>query len=483
MASKVVSVSVENIEFHVLPMRTRFPFQYGIASLTALPHLFITATVVIDGQRGIGISAEGLPPKWFTKDPNTTFEDDLPEMFAVIRNAASIAKSVTQGASFFTWWQQLYEEQSAWAVPEGIPLLLANLGVSIMERAVMDGLCRLRQTTFAHAVHANILGIQMGQVYPELDGLHPGDLLPSAPSSNIIARHTVGLGDSLTDQDIEEPLNDGLPYSLEACIAAYGLDYFKVKLSGDLERDQHRLFQLNQILEKTTGGNYKLTLDGNEQFRDVVTFRNHWDSYQTKSEIRSLFEHLLFVEQPLHRDYSLADEVRTYVADWKGAPPLIIDESDAEIGSVIKALDLGYSGTSHKNCKGIIKGIVNACLIEHRRRENPDEPIILSGEDLGNVGPVALLQDLTVMSVLGIPHVERNGHHYFKGLSMLPESIQTHMLESHGDLYRKHDEGFPALNVVEGKLSIESILKAPFGVNPLIEVSQFVRLEDWDMHF
>ena len=34
----------------------------------------------------------------------------------------------------------------------------------------------------------------------------------------------------------------------------------------------------------------------------------------------------------------------------------------------------------------------------------------MSGEDLANVGPVALLNDLAVMSVLGVEDVERNGH-------------------------------------------------------------------------
>ena len=47
----------------------------------------------------------------------------------------------------------------------------------------------------------------------------------------------------------------------------------------------------------------------------------------------------------------------------------------------------------------------------------------MSGEDLANVGPVALLNDLTVMSSLGVNHVERNGHHYFSGLSMYDKDL------------------------------------------------------------
>ena len=70
---------------------------------------------------------------------------------------------------------------------------------------------------------------------------------------------------------------------------------------------------------------------------------------------------------------------------------------------------------------------------------------MLTGEDLANLGPVALLQDLAMMALLGITHVERNGHHYYRGLSMFPEDWQEAALAAHGDLYRRHEQGFPAL--------------------------------------
>ena len=181
----------------------------------------------------------------------------------------------------------------------------------------------------------------------------------------------------------------------------------------------------------------------------------------------------------MHRSHALDDSVRESIASSKYIPALIIDESDAEIGSVPRALDIGYAGCSHKNCKGIVKGIANAALLQHRNRQDPGTNLILSGEDLANVGPIALLQDLTVMALLGITHVERNGHHYFKGLSMLPEEIQKQVLEDHSDLYTEHEKGFPTLNIQNGRIEIASLLEAPFGIKALIDTSQFVSLEDW----
>ena len=95
------SLKVKDVQLHILNMRTRFPFQYGIASLTALPHLFVRASVEFNGQElQTGLSADGLPPKWFTKNPNTRFEEDLPAFFDVINQAIRLATDAPSGSFF-----------------------------------------------------------------------------------------------------------------------------------------------------------------------------------------------------------------------------------------------------------------------------------------------------------------------------------------------------------------------------------------------
>ena len=90
----MTSVSVEQIDLHILNMKTRMPFRYGIASLEAVPHLFVRAEANFHGRVGTGVSADGLPPKWFTKNPEAPFSEDLDEMFAVIHQACQLAKQV-----------------------------------------------------------------------------------------------------------------------------------------------------------------------------------------------------------------------------------------------------------------------------------------------------------------------------------------------------------------------------------------------------
>jgi len=152
---------------------------------------------------------------------------------------------------------------------------------------------------------------------------------------------------------------------------------------------------------------------------------------------------------------------------------LIIDESDGAVGDLPRALALGYAGTSHKNCKGIVKGIANACLLEKRRRDG--ERVVLTGEDLCNLGPVALLQDLAMVALLGIEHVERNGHHYYRGLSLWPADWQDAVLAAHGDLYTRHRDGFAFLHIREGRVTLGSVNSAPLGVKTLFDPSPFER--------
>ena len=476
-----VTLRAREVEFFVLPTVTRFPFQYGIASMTSAPHLFVQIRLTVNGREGIGTASEGLPPKWFTKDPTTTFEEDLPEMIAAIRNAAGIITTKRKEEPFFGIWFDLYHEQERWARERGMPMLLGSLGVSLMERALLDGTCRVLGRSFLALLHRGGLALDLGAVDPGLAGVSPSDHLPRRPDDSINIRHTVGIADYLRDREIPESerVEDGLPQSLEASLEAYGLSYFKVKLSGALERDRARLGELQSILSAKLCGDYYLTLDGNEQFDAVDTFREHWEGYMLDDRVRNLLERILFVEQPLHRSIALDQKVGVELLKWRGHPPLTIDESDGALGDLGRALELGYVGTSHKNCKGIVKGIANACLLQSGPRNGREGACILSGEDLCTVGPFAVLPDLLMMASLGISHVERNGHHYYRGLSVFPEDLQERLLRHHSDLYTRRRDGLIALAIENGRARIGSLLAAPFGVKPSLNVARFTPIDEW----
>ncbi len=475
-----VSITVHAADLFVKNLRTRLPFRYGIATMTRVPHLVVRLTIETGGRIQHGCSADHLPPKWFTKDPDSAYRDDLAEMVGVIRHACDTASALPATGSVFALWRELYAAQSAWAAAGNTPPLLAGFGTSLVERALIDAFCRVHGKSFAHAVRENALGFDAGALHGELAGVAPADFLPPAPLRSIAVRHTVGLADPLTEDGIEsgERVRDGLPQSLEAVIRDYGVTHFKIKLSGEINRDLTWLRGIAKVLAAGVP-DAAFTLDGNENYRAVAPFRALWDEMLGDPRIAILLRGLIFVEQPLHRDVALSEETATQLLAWRGRPPIIIDESDAEFSSLPTALASGYAGTSHKNCKGVFKGLASAALIAHRRHADPSVPLHLSAEDLSNVGPIALPQDLAVLATLGIPHAERNGHHYFAGLSQFSPAIQSAAQIAHADLYEPHADGFPIVRIRAGRMETGSVVDAPFGVAFEPDLAGFTPLDEW----
>lgn len=473
---------VLHVDLRVHPMRTRFPFRYGIASMTAVPHLFVQVELDVDGASATGIASDGLPPKWFTKNPQSTMEQDLAEMIAVIQHAVKVAQRYnTSPLTYMSLWQALKEDQAHWAAQHHHPPLLWNFGLSLVERAILDALCKATGMPLHRLVKSEVLGVDLGGVHPALQGLRPADYLPEVPLPSVRVRHTIGLADPIRVEDIPagERLHDGLPQALEECIPAYGLRCFKIKFGADLGADRTRLRAIFETLTSLCADDWQVTLDGNEFFHDMPTFRSYFEELQRDASLHPILERTLWVEQPIHRDHALDVSVGITLRDWKKAPALIIDESDGSLGDAHRALLLGYAGTSHKNCKGILKGLANAAFIHLQRRAQPEKTFVISGEDLVNVGPIALLQDLAMQALLGVPHVERNGHHYFRGLGMYPPEISRQASQVHPDLYVTRPDGLTTLYITHGELSLRTVNEAPFGSKVTPDLTAFPTLKDW----
>jgi hypothetical protein len=473
-----MAIIVEKTELFLRNLTLRIPFRFGIVLMTHTPHLIMRVTAQIDGQTVRGFAADNLIPKWFTKDPNKEYRDEIDDMLAVIDHASAAADG--EAASVFALWQKVWRAQEQWARAKNIPPLLAGFGVSLIERAVIDATCRRIGKPFSGALLEGDLGFQIGGIHPEFSGREPKDFLPAKSLRRITARHTVGLADALTADDLTNAnlADDGLPRSLEEIIRAYGLTHFKIKLSGDVAHDRARLRCIAEVIGREASACH-FTLDGNENFRSVRPFRALWEELHADPTLARFLDGLIFVEQPFYRGVALSPALMAELLAWQERPPIIIDESDAELDSLPRALAGGYAGTSHKNCKGVFHGIASACLIAHHRETHPGGSWHLSAEDLTNLGPVAVQQDLAALAALGIEHAERNGHHYFAGLSQFPAAIQDAALQHHSDLYARHPDGFPTVRVAGGEIEIGSVVDAPFGVAFEPDLSQFIPRAEW----
>lgn len=472
-------IRVRATDLRVANFRRRMTFHFGNVHVTEGPQIICSLTCEIGDTVETGLSMGALAPMWFYKDPDMSLEAGVSEMIHVIEMACSEARR-TARATPFEFWLSVYHALEDRPEATHYPGLLRSYGVSLVEQALLDAYCRARDVTFAHAVRENRLGIELGAIYEELSGTDPAAALPSIPQRRMAVRHTVGLGDPLTEGDIPpaDRLDDGLPQSLEAYIRQDGIDHFKIKLSAT-DRDADRLVRVSRVLDRHLDS-YLVTLDANEQYESIHTFRDRWETLASDPALDTFLGNVAYVEQPLPRDRSFESETARVLSTWTDRPPLVIDESDDALGSLATALDCGYAGTSHKNCKGVFKGIANRCLLEHRRR-SADRELLMSGEDLTTLGPIELQQDLAVMATLGLEHVERNGHHYYRGLDMIPDAMQDAVLEAHDDLFRRHEDGFVTMAIDAGRIRLDSVVDAPFGRANGVDPSTFMPVDDWSV--
>jgi hypothetical protein len=457
----------------------RMPFHFGNVHMEECPRLLVETRVAFEEgtERGLGMGA--VVPMWFLKQPDMTLQAGIDKLVTAVEHAATLAEALPEQESVFAFWSDLYARQAEWGRDVSMPPLLSQYGTSIVEQSLIDAHCRFEARPFPEAVRENTLGIDLGAICAELAGTEPGTHLPDDSLRRVAVRHTVGLTDPLREADIapEDRLDDGLPQSLEACIERQGIDHFKIKIGADVDSDRQRLRAVADLIEEYHD-EYVFSLDANEQYGTIAAFRDQWETLTSDPELAAFFDHLLYVEQPLDREHAFGEEVRAELADWDDVPPVIIDESDDTLDSLSRALDDGYAGTSHKNCKGVFKGIANRCLLEHQRA-SLDGEYLMSAEDLTTIGPIEVQQDLAAVATLGVDNVERNGHHYLRGLSMYDEQFQDAVLGAHPDLYRQHEDGYPTLDIEDGTIRLDSVVDAPFGYAVEVDTSEFVPLDEW----
>jgi hypothetical protein len=135
---------------------------------------------------------------------------------------------------------------------------------------------------------------------------------------------------------------------------------------------------------------------------------------------------------------------------------VIIDESDGELDTFVHARDRGYAGVSSKTCKGLYKSVLNAARCAAWNAQASPARYFMSAEDLTTQAGIAVQQDIALVNLLGIRHVERNGHHYVNGMAALPQAEQDAFLAAHPDVYER-SHGAVRLKIRNGRIAIGSL--------------------------
>jgi len=442
--------TVATIDLFERDVRLRLPFRFGGATLREAPQAFVRARIVdTQGRDAQGWTAELMVPKWFDKSADRTPADNLADLRRALALARDAYTADRAPRSAFGHAAAHYGALLAEGAANGLNPLVVSFGAALIDRAILDALCYGRQVSFADAMRANLPGLDAA-LAPDLSGFDFDAFLGTlASGERIAARHTVGLVDAIESADVAERPADDLPVALTEVIERYGHRHFKLKLCGDAARDIPRLVRIAAVLDRLPA--CAVTLDGNEQFDGVPALTSLWREMAATPALARLCAAVLYVEQPLPRERSFATEVAAFAREV----PLIIDEADDTFDAFPRALRCGYAGVSSKNCKGPYKSLVNAARCA---AAPPSRRAFITGEDLTAQCGLAVQQDLVLAALIGVRHVERNGHHYADGFAgqHAPAAERAAFAGAHADLYDTGPHGV-RLAIRDGAISLRSL--------------------------
>lgn len=442
-------VALKDVRFFERPVVLRLPFKFGAVTLTHAPHVFVRAEVEVDGRMVRGVSAELLAPKWFDKNPALTNEQNFDQLRTSLRIAAGHYLAATEPATAFALHEGLAPSHYCACAEAGLNGLIASYGLALIDRAILDALCRGAGVSALAALQANLPGITAGpapDLYAEdLDGF----LASRRRTGTIAVRHTVGMADAIAETEVVERLGDGLPESLEGAVATYGHRHFKLKVGGDVAADVDRLTAIAGVLDRIDEP-YMVSLDGNEQYADAAAVLALVEAVRAEPRLARLWSSTSYLEQPIARDRAADEPVHAIAAHV----PVAADESDAHLGVFPVFRALGYRGMSSKSCKGFYRALLNAARVAAWNRA--DGAFFMIAEDLTTQPGVSMQQDLVQAALVGATHVERNGHHFVDGFADAPASEAQRYLAAHPDLYVEAN-GRVRLRIANGSVSLASL--------------------------
>ena len=450
-------------------VRTRIPFKFGVHVLDEVPLAELLVEVeTAEHLRGFGRAGDLLVPKWFEKNPDTTPEQDSEALHRSAENAADLAVELGRSAGphpIFDIWNIAHQDLVARHDPRPSDVLVRGFGTALLERAMIDAVCRLAGCSLHDALRENLLGFEPARMLSGTGAWRPS-ALPN-PRDSIELRHTVGMLDPLRIDDIPpaERVDDGLPQALDQDIEKYRPRWFKVKVCGEPEQDAPRLRAIAEVVMPMVGEHARFTLDGNEQCTDLEAFAGMLEDLADDPVAGPLVQRLALIEQPLPRADTLDPSANRSLPRLTRVAPVIIDEADTHHEAFSEAIELGYSGVSIKACKGVFRSLANRALIDLR----PDSGLFQSGEDLTNLGSIPLQQDLELQATLGMSHVERNGHHYFRGLDHLPAESAGQLAHALPNLYEQSGD-LVHLAIRDGRIDLRGVIDAPGLGGPLASI-------------
>jgi L-alanine-DL-glutamate epimerase-like enolase superfamily enzyme len=360
--TKPTDIRVVGMSVDTQTISYRTPIKFGGRVVTSAIIVNVTLDVEMrDGRRGRGFGSMPLGNAWSW--PSKILSGDKTEaaMNALARRVAEAAVGPDYGHPLeltHTWSrnylavaEKVAREQQ---LEEPITKLAILVSASPTEAAVHDALGKTLGENSYNLLGPELVNRDLSHYLGrEFAGEYLDRYTSRAPKQQMPLYHLVGALDPLTDADIPQRINDGLPETLPEWIVADGLTHLKIKLAGDdLPWDVARVLAIEQVAAETQAkrgvGQWNYSCDFNEKCANVEYVLEFLARIHEQSP--AAWQRIQYIEQPTSRDLKSHPENRMHKA--AAIKPVVIDEALIDFESLLLAREQGYSGVALKACKG-----------------------------------------------------------------------------------------------------------------------------------
>ncbi len=361
--SKPTDIRICEVEigFEEYPYRT--PLKFGGVVTTHCVLMNITLQVENgEGKQSGGFGSMPLGNAWSFPSQRVSFDESMAAMRRLSGRMVDITRQVRDSGHPIDLMIDLEHRFLDLAVEVGkelnladpIPKLCTLVTASPIDAALHAAFGKVNGINSYNGLDRDVMNHDLAHyLNSDFEGEYLDRYTSRQPKPRMPLYHLVGALDPLTDADIDERIDDGMPETLPEWISADGLTHLKIKLNGDdLGWDVDRVCSVHEVASEAQAARgvekWAYSLDFNEKCRNVDYLLDFLAQIQEKSP--GAFEQTAYIEQPTTRDLKANPESKMHRAAQ--IRPVVIDESLDDFESLLLARELGYSGVALKACKG-----------------------------------------------------------------------------------------------------------------------------------
>ncbi len=413
-ARSATDVRVRSMEIGYEDFLYRVPIKFGGRVLDRVTLLNVHC--VVEGRNGKTATGSGSMPLgnvWSWPSASLNYDQTLQAMKDLAGRVAALYQShsdyghpIDLTTTVEPEYLKAAKEISA-KLSDTIPKLCSLVTASPFDAALHDAYGRYHGRSAYQLLGPEFLTHTLDHYLgDEFRGERLPPYIRATPVEKLPLYHLVGALDPITDSDIRQRVNDGLPETLPEWIRYNGLLRIKIKLAGnDVAWDVNRVAAVHRATAETqkkrgvTG--WYCSLDFNEKCHDVdyvLEFIRKLDEAAPGA-----LADIQYIEQPTARDLAAHPDFDMHKAS--SLKPVVIDESLTGPDALLLAQQLGYSGAALKACKGISQSLLLAALAQKHK-------LFLCVQDLTCPGASLIESAGLAAHIPGVAAIEANARQF-----------------------------------------------------------------------